>query len=104
MTNRENTCAMPRRSTRSRRAVGETFLVAMIGLSAMISAQAKAQEKATAFAHKYVAAHKDISPAPTLMVHAPTFTSLIETQTSGLPGKRSPLVSSVGIHQGSKAV
>ena len=95
--------AIPRRFTWSRRASGGTLMVAVIGLSAMISAQAEPQEKATAFAHKYVAAYKDAGAIPALMVHAPSFKALIETQTSGLPGS-APFALIGGIHQGSKAV
>lgn len=71
MTYSENTCAKTRRLTRSTRTVGATLLVAVIGLSAMISAQAEAQETGTAFAHKYVPIYNDKSTMPSLMVRAP---------------------------------
>ncbi len=103
MTYSGNTCAMPRRLTRSTRAVGATLLVAVIGLASMISAQAEAEEEGTAFAHKYVPIYKDKSTMPSLMVRAPSFKALIETQASGLPGS-APHGLIGGIHQGAKAV
>ena len=71
MTHIGNKRPMPRHFNRTGRAKGGAFVVAMIGLSAVISAQAEPQEKVTAFAHKYVPVYNDMSTMPSLMVRAP---------------------------------
>jgi hypothetical protein len=103
MTHTANVGEMPPRLTQSNRAVGEVLLVALIGLSAMISAPAAAHEKVTSFAHKYVPVYNDTSAISTLFVQDPAFTSLIETRASGLLGT-TPRGLLGGIHQGAKAV
>jgi hypothetical protein len=103
MTYSGNSGAMPRRFTQARAAVGEVLLVAMIGLSAMISARAEPQEKVTAFAHKYVPVYNDTSAISTLTIHAPSFRAMIETQANGLLGS-TPHRLIGGIHQGATAV
>ncbi len=103
MTHRGNPGAMPRRFAEYSRAAGSLLIVAAIGLSAMISVQAEAEEKVTAFAHKYAPLYNNTSTVPTLMVNAPSFTALMESQASGLPGSaRHGLIG--GIHQGATAV
>jgi hypothetical protein len=95
--------AMPRRFAANSRAVGSLLIVAAIGLSAVISVQAEAEEKVTAFAHRYAPVYNNTSAAPTLMVNAPSFQALMEAQASGLPGSaRHGLIG--GIHQGATAV
>jgi hypothetical protein len=98
----ENSGAMRRRFTQAR-AAGVVLLVAMIGLSTMMSAAALAHEKVTAFAHKYVPFYSDESTISSLTVHAPSFRALIETQASGIPGS-TPRGLIGGVHQGAKAV
>jgi hypothetical protein len=95
--------AIRRRFTRSRRAACALLLVAMIGLSATMSAHAQRQEKVLAFAHKYDPVYNTTSDIPTLRVHAASFKALIETQSSGLPGS-TPHGLIGGIHQGAMAV
>jgi hypothetical protein len=103
MTHSGNPGAMPRRFAENSQAAGNLLIVAVIGLSAAISVQAEAEEKVTAFAHKYAPVYNNTSAAPTLMVSAPSFTALMESQASGLPGSaRHGLIG--GIHQGATAV
>jgi hypothetical protein len=97
--------AAPRPLRQSRRAVGEALMVAIVGLSAMIPAQADPPRKVVEFAHKYVPVYNDsgASAIPPLVVQAPFLKTLIETQTNGILGTtRQGLIG--GIHQGTKAV
>jgi hypothetical protein len=105
MTYIRNPEAAPRAFVRSRRAVGEVLMVAIIGLLSMIPAQADPPKKVGEFAHKYVPVYNDsgASAIPTLVVQAPSVKTLIETQTKGLLGAtRQGLIG--GIHQATKAV
>jgi hypothetical protein len=101
MTHSGNPGAIPRCFAANSRAVAILLIVAAIGISPVISVQA--EEKVTAFAHKYAPVYNNTSAVPTLMVNAPSFAALMETQASGLPGSaRHGLIG--GIHQGATAV
>jgi hypothetical protein len=100
-----NPGAAPRPFLQSRRAVGDVLMVAIIGLSSMIPAQADPSKKVVEFAHKYVFVYNDsgASANPPLVVQAPSLKTLIETQTNGILGAtRQGLIG--GIHLGTKAV
>jgi hypothetical protein len=100
-----NSGAEPRAFRQSTRAVGEVLMVAIIGLSAMIPAQADHPKNVVEFAHKYVAIYNyfGASAMPTLAVQAPSLKTLIETQTHGILGATGQGLIG-GIHQATKAV
>jgi hypothetical protein len=90
---------------RRSRFVDGLMMVVLVELSALTSALADPPKPAEVFAHKYVAL--DVlareSNDPVLMLRAPSFRTLIDTQPSRIPGtKRQGLID--GIHQGAKAV
>jgi hypothetical protein len=102
----QNPGARRRTSVQSSRAASAVIMAVMVGLSALIPALADSPPKVVGrFAHKYKPLYIDTIPKAklALLLHAPSFQTLVETRSSGLPGfTRQDLLG--GIHQGMKAV
>jgi hypothetical protein len=103
MTYFQTPLAEPRRFPQIKRAAAEVLMVALVGLSATTAALAGDPQKVTEFAHKYVRLYNVTSTVPTLIVHAPSFKALLESQTHGVVSSTTQGLIG-GIHQGTKAV
>jgi hypothetical protein len=99
MTHIRNPGAEHRTFVRSSRAVGAVMMAAMVGLSTLIPALADPPKLRGLFAHKYNPFYIDTVTKANLalMLHVPSFQTLVETRGNGLPGKTRPDILG-GIH------
>ena len=93
----------PRISVFRRRAIDAVLSAAMVGLSIVTPVVADPPKPGVEFAHKYNPLYTDTRANLALMLHAPSFQTLVETRANGLPGSSRPDLIG-GIHQGKKAV
>ncbi len=100
-----NRGAEPRPLVCRSRPLGALMLAAMVGFSTLIPVLADPPKPGVEFARKYDAfSINTVSKANlTLMLHAPSFQTLIEAQANGIRGSIRPDLLG-GIHQGTKAV
>jgi hypothetical protein len=104
MTDTRIPSANPRSFFRGKRAKSAAAMAALAGLSALFPALAGPPKPADSFAHRYTPVYGETAGKPNLalMVHAPSFPTLIAAQVD-LTACCTPSGVIGGIHQGAKA-